>query len=134
MKLIDGKSVLLGIGIGIIITSILGFIFFLGYRPQLSDAEIISRAKELGMVDKLEIAENIRRNPDGSVTLVIVEGESYEHVAERLHDAGIIDNPVEFEIMIRKANLQDAIKPGEYQLYYGDDTTTIVEMITGRNQ
>ncbi|NLU33152.1 MAG: endolytic transglycosylase MltG [Clostridiaceae bacterium] len=132
MKLIDGKSVLLGIGIGIVITSILGFIFFLGYQPQLSDSEIISRARELGMVDRFEAESNIRRNQDGSVTFIVSEGESSSRVAERLYDAGLIDSSIEFEIMLKKANLQDAIKPGEYRIYFDDDTRTIIDKLTGR--
>ena len=47
MKLIDGKSVLLGMGIGIILTSLLGVIFFAGYSPQLTDAEIIRLSQKL---------------------------------------------------------------------------------------
>ena len=132
MKLIDGKSVLLGIGIGIVITSILGFIFFLGYQPQLSDSEIISRARELGMVDRFEAESNIRRNQDGSVTFIVSEGESSSRVAERLYDAGLIDSSIVFEIMLKKANLQDAIKPGEYRIYFDDDTRTIIDKLTGR--
>jgi YceG-like family. len=134
VKLIDGKSVLLGTGIGIIITSILGFIFFMGYEPRLSDAEIIRRAEELGMVDRLENAENIKRNRDGSVTFVISEGESSSRVAERLYEAGIIDSSIEFEIMLKKANLQDAIKPGEYRIDYDDDVMTIINEITGQTR
>ncbi len=132
MKLIDGKSFLLGIGIGIIITSILGFIFFLGYQPQLSDGEIISRARRLGMVDRFENGGNIRRNQDGSVTFIISEGESSSRVAERLYDARIIESSIEFEIMVKKANLQDAVKPGEYRIYFNDDTRTIIDKITGQ--
>ena len=132
MKLIDGKSVLLGIGIGIVITSILGFIFFLGYQPQLSDSEIISRARELGMVDRFEAESNIRMNQDGSVTFIVSEEESSSRVAERLYDAGLIDSSIEFEIMLKKANLQDAIKPGEYRIYFDDDTRTIIDKLTGR--
>jgi len=132
VKLIDGKSVLLGIGIGIVITSILGFIFFLGYQPRLSDSEIISRARQLGMVDRFENGSEIRRNQDGSVTFTVREGESSSSVAQRLYDAGLIDSSIEFEIMLRKANLQDAIKPGEYRIYFDEDTKTIMDRLTGR--
>lgn len=133
MKLIDGKSVLLGMGIGIIMTSILGFIFFLGYQPRLSDAEIISRARQLGMVDRFDAAGGIIRNQDGSVTFTVHEGESASQVAERLYNAGIIGSSIEFEIMIRKANLQDAIRPGDYRIDYDDNTGTIIDKLTGRN-
>lgn len=130
MKLIDGKSVLLGIGMGIIITAILGFIFFLGYEPELSDAEIISKARQLGMIDRFEAEEGIRRNEDGSVTFTVSEGESASGVAERLYDAGLVESAKAFEIMLRKDDLQDAIKPGEYRIDYDDDMEAIVDTIT----
>lgn len=132
VKLIDGKSVLLGMGIGIVITSILGFIFFLGYQPQLSDGEIISRARELGMMDRFEAGGSIWRNQDGSVSFTVSEGESSSLIAERLYNAGIIDSSIEFEIMVKKADLQDAIKPGEYRIDYDDDTKTIIDKMTGQ--
>lgn len=130
MKLIDGKSVLLGIGMGIIITAILGFIFFLGYEPELSDAEIISKTRQLGMIDRFEAEEGIRRNEDGSVTFTVSEGESASGVAERLYDAGLVESAKAFEIMLRKDDLQDAIKPGEYRIDYDDDMEAIVDTIT----
>lgn len=130
MKLIDGKSVLLGMGIGIIITSILGFIFFLGYQPQLSDTEIIDRAKHLGLTDNIAQNGDFVRNQDGSLTFVITEGEDASQVAEKLYAAGIIGSSIEFELIIKKDNLQDAIKPGKYRLSFNNDINNIIEMIT----
>jgi len=132
VKLIDGKSVLMGMGIGIIITSILGYIFFLGYQSRLPDGEVINRARQLGMVDRFDAGAGIMRNQDGSVTFTINEGEGSSQVAERLYNAGLIDSSIEFEIMIRKANLHDAIRPGDYRIDYDDDTGKIIEKITGR--
>jgi len=131
VKLIDGKSVLLGLGLGIIITSLLGIIFFVGYKPQLSDAEIISHARKLGMIDRFESGGDIRRKEDGSLLFTIHENESYTDVSRRLYEAGIIDSSIEFEIMIKKENLEDLIKPGEYNISYNDDTKKIIEKITG---
>ena len=118
VKLIDGKSVLLGMGIGMLSRQF-WFHFFLGYQPQLSDGEIISRARELGMMDRFEAGGSIWRNQDGSVSFTVSEGESSSLIAERLYNAGIIDSSIEFEIMLKKADSQDAIKPGEYRI----DTT-----------
>ncbi|MCX7772702.1 MAG: endolytic transglycosylase MltG [Clostridia bacterium] len=130
MKLIDGKSVLLGMGLGIIITSILGVIFFAGFKPQLSDADVIDMAKKLGMVDRYSQSQDIKRNPDGSLMFKVSEGESFTSVSKRLYDAGIISSSIEFEIMIKKENLQDAIKPGEYSISFQDDTKAIIKKIT----
>lgn len=131
MKLIDGKSVLLGLGLGIIITSLLGIIFFAGYKPQLSDAEIISHARKLGMMDRYESGGDIRRKDDGSLLFTIHENESFTDVSRRLYEAGIIESSIEFEIMIKKDKLENSIKPGEYNISYNDDTREIIEKITG---
>ena len=130
MKLIDSKSLLLGLGLGIIIASLLGFIFFAGYKPQLSDGEIISYARKIGMVDRFEKGDDIRRKDDGSVLFVIKENENFTDVSKRLYDAGIIESSIEFEIIIKKDKLENAIKPGEYTINYSDDTKKIIEKIT----
>lgn len=132
MKLIDGKSVLLGMGLGTIITSLLGFIFFLGYKPQLTDAEIISLAQELGMIDPYELGSDIIRNKDGSLSFTIHEGDSFTDVSEMLYNAGLISSSIEFEIMIKKENLTDKIKPGKYSITSYDDTRSIIKKITGK--
>ena len=44
------KYYLRGLGIGIIVTTILLMIAFALHKPTMSDADIIARAKQLGMV------------------------------------------------------------------------------------
>jgi cell division protein YceG involved in septum cleavage len=130
VKLIDGKSVLLGLGLGIIITSIIGVIFFAGYQPQLSDAEIVAKAQKLGMVDRYAEGGDIGRNSDGTLVFTIKENESFTQVSKRLYEAGIIESSIEFEIMIKKDNLEEAIKPGRYNISFNDDLKTIIKKIT----
>ncbi len=130
MKLIDGKSVLLGLGVGIILTSLLGTIFFIGYKPQLTDAEIIALSQKLGMVDRYSESEDIRRNPDGSLLFIIHEGESFTGVSQRLYEAGIIESSIEFEIMLKKEKLEKAIKPGRYTISFDDSIKTIIQKFT----
>lgn len=130
MKLIDGKSVLLGMGIGIIVTAILGFVFFLGYQPQLSDSEIIDRAKHLGMSDNVSRDGDFVRNRDGSLSFTINEGDTSRQVADELYAAGVIDSSIEFELAVQKDNLQDSIKPGKYNISYTDGVNAIIDMIT----
>lgn len=130
MKLIDGKSVLLGMGMGIIITAIIAMIFFAGVEPKSSDADIIGRARKLGMVDKYEARDDISRNPDGSLVFVVHENEEFTDVANRLYNEGIIESSIEFDIIIKKENLENAIKPGSYSIGYNDDTKTIIEKLT----
>ena len=54
MKSFHIKSILLGIGIGTILTAIISMIFMAGFNPnnvRLTDQEIIDRAKSLGMLE-----------------------------------------------------------------------------------
>jgi cell division protein YceG involved in septum cleavage len=121
---------MLGLGLGIIITSIIGVIFFAGYQPQLSDAEIVAKAQKLGMVDRYAEGGDIGRNSDGTLVFTIKENESFTQVSKRLYEAGIIESSIEFEIMIKKDNLEEAIEPGRYNISFNDDLKTIIKKIT----
>lgn len=132
MKLVDGKSVLLGIGIGVILASILGYIFFMGYQPQLTDSEIIEKAKKLGMVDGLEHVGDITRNKDGTLTVTLHEGEGSGKVAEKLLDAGLIKSSIEFQLLIKNQNLETSIQPGDYVIGFNEDIQVIIDRITGK--
>ena len=59
MSSFNAKSVLLGIGIGIIITAIAGIIYTAGRDPMmdLTEQQIISQAEKYGMV-KAAILQN----------------------------------------------------------------------------
>lgn len=118
-------------GIGIILTSLLGVIFFAGYSPRMTDAEIISLSRRLGMVDRFESGTDIKRNQDGTILFIVSEGENHTDISKRLYEAGIIESSIEFDIMIKKEKLEDSIKPGEYTISHSDDTKSIIKKITG---
>ena len=71
------KYYLRGMGIGIIVTTLIFTIAWFFISPKMTDAEIIERAEKLGMVrtDGGTIAENIEsspevvENPDGSLSI-----------------------------------------------------------------
>ena len=52
MRKTHGRSIALGIGIGMIITSIAGMIFTTGTKDEMTKEEIIALAKSYGMIDK----------------------------------------------------------------------------------
>lgn len=54
MRKLHDKSIILGIGIGMIITAIAGMIFSAGTQKELSKAEIIELAKGYGMIKQVE--------------------------------------------------------------------------------
>lgn len=51
------KSILLGIGIGIILTSLIGIIYSAGRDDKLTREEIISKAEQYGMTFSEEFIE-----------------------------------------------------------------------------
>lgn len=62
MRKVHEKSIILGIGIGMIITSIAGMIYSAGNDKELSKEEIIRLAKSYGMVEKTNIINNSKSN------------------------------------------------------------------------
>lgn len=54
MRRLHGKSIVLGIGIGMIITSIAGMIYYGGTKKELTKEEIISMAKGYGLVEPVK--------------------------------------------------------------------------------
>ena len=52
------KSILLGIGIGIILSSFIGIIYSAGMDNKITKEEVIERAKEHGMIFPEEIIED----------------------------------------------------------------------------
>lgn len=68
MKKLHEKSIVLGIGIGMIITSIAGLIYSTGTQKELSKEEIISLAKRYGLVEPANIIE--KDNISGNTTII----------------------------------------------------------------
>lgn len=70
MRKLHEKSILLGIGIGMIITSIAGMIYSGGTQKELSKEEIISLAKGYGLVEPVKFlndnkaSDNTKAAPD----------------------------------------------------------------------
>ncbi|MFZ5987409.1 MAG: hypothetical protein ACOYWZ_09855 [Bacillota bacterium] len=52
------KSIILGLGIGVVLTSIIGIIYSAGMNPEMSKDEIIARAKQYGMVLSSDIIKS----------------------------------------------------------------------------
>ncbi|GAE89005.1 aminodeoxychorismate lyase [Acetivibrio straminisolvens] len=49
------KNILLGIGIGVVLTALTGIIYSAGMEPQMSKEEIMARARQYGMVSSSEM-------------------------------------------------------------------------------
>ena len=80
------KYYLRGLGIGIIITTIVLMIAYSGYKTELTDAEIIARAEKLGMVMKEDpLFSNSEAHKDSEVVADL--GDSTESDTEKTEDA-----------------------------------------------
>ena len=86
MKLIDSKSVLLGLVYRSYYHFAARHYIFTGYKPELSDADIIKHARKIGMVDRYRSGSDIRRKEDGSLIFIIHEDERFTDVSKRLYD------------------------------------------------
>jgi len=124
MSGLHGKSVLLGIGIGTILTALLGLIFFLGYKPEMDEAKVKELARKYGMVEAGEQA--------GFLKIEITKGETISEITEKLAKTGLIKDSVSFQIKIVNRNLKDEIKPGIYEFRGNENEDEIIAIITGK--
>lgn len=126
MSKLHGKSVLLGIGIGTILTALLGLIFFLGYRPEMDEAKVKELARKYGMVEAGEHAESIK--------IEIIKGETLSAITEKLAKAELINDAVSFQIKIVNRNIKDEILPGIYEFNGSENEDEIIAIITGKGE
>jgi cell division protein YceG involved in septum cleavage len=122
MSKLHGKSVLLGMGIGTILTALLGLIFFLGYRPDMDEAKVKELARKYGMVEPGEL---------GSIEVEIPKGITLTELTEKLAEAGLIkqENKVSFQIKLASQKVQDTIKPGVYEFNGGESEEQIISKL-----
>jgi cell division protein YceG involved in septum cleavage len=122
MSKLHGKSVLLGMGIGTILTALLGLVFFLGYRPDMDEAKVKELARKYGMVEPGEL---------GSIVIEIPKGTTLTELTEKLAEAGLIkqENKVSFQIKLASQKVQDKIKPGAYEFNGGESEEQIISKL-----
>jgi UPF0755 protein len=64
------------------------------------------------------------------VTVVVEEGDTLSAVADKLEETGVISSSTLFKLKARIEGGDTTIKPGEYQLKPGEDTDTILELLS----
>ena len=141
------KYYLRGVGIGVIVTTLLFTIAFAFYKPTLSDAEIIKKAQALGMEkveEKKETTEQKKEETNAAsedakentaeetknVDFTIASGDSSATVAQHLQEAGLVDNAKAFDMYLSEQNLDDFLLPGSYQIPEGSTFLEIGELLT----
>ncbi len=155
--------ILLGLGIGILLTN---FIYYI--RPNveyrnLSDDEIIEKAKDLGMVfvkDTIQIdkynEENIDETikekeedyidefkeeeekdyvaePKEEILFKIEEGQNLKTIATNLYNIGLIDDTNSFISFCKEKNITTLFRVGTYKLTKGMDYETLIKILTKRS-
>lgn len=115
MKRVHGPSLLFGFGLGLLITALLGVVFFSMAETRMTDEEIMERAVTLGM-SLPSSGEAFPLQEDGTRTLTLSGEETVSQLAVRLERAGLIDSPLELEILARQTELADPPVKGTYTL------------------
>ncbi|NLY17974.1 MAG: endolytic transglycosylase MltG [Clostridiaceae bacterium] len=123
MSKLHGKSVLLGMGIGIILTAVLGIIFFLGYAPEMDEAKVKDLARKYGMIEPHE-------HP-GKLEITISEDDTITGIVKKLEQLGIVKNAVSFQIKIVNRNAKDKILPGTYEFVGNESEDEVIDILTG---
>lgn len=150
MKNFHIKSLILGIGIGIVMTSIISIIYLAGMDPaqNLSEEEIIRLAGKYGMVkstslltrepeqqaqrsDDQEIRDTAETKFEGlEVEVSIKSGDTSEIVADKLLKAGLIEDRARFIKELDDMGLSTRISIGKFKIKKGIDLKSIIKMIT----
>lgn len=142
---------ILGLGIGLIIANVLGYIYpKVVYEPMTEDM-IIERAKELGMVtlresisinsekekEEKQLEEETKKDEEVVEELeklqkeiIIEEGNTLLDVSKKLYDLELIDSEKEFQNYVYGKELQRSIKIGTFAITVGDTYEDIIYNIT----
>lgn len=137
----------LGIGIGIIVSSTLYSILPNVKYIELSDDIIRKKARELGMINlkesinldnsskeknqnKNEVATENVLEKDEYVIIEIEKGYTLEDVAKNLFKSGLIDNEEEFILLAEDKTLDKKFNYGKFKIKYNTSYSTIIKILT----
>ncbi len=137
----------LGIGIGIIVSSTLYSILPNVKYIELSDDIIRKKAIELGMINlkesinldnsskeknqnKNEVATENVLEKDEYVIIEIEKGYTLEDVAKNLFKSGLIDNEEEFILLAEDKTLDKKFNYGKFKIKYNTSYSTIIKILT----
>jgi UPF0755 protein len=69
------------------------------------------------------------RGVPGDAVVEIKKGDTAKSMAERLHEAGVIDNPLLFRIEARLSGAGGRLRAGEYQIEKGGSVRSVMKML-----
>ena len=132
------KYYLRGLGIGIIVTTIILVSCFSMQKPKMTDEQIIEKAAQLGMimpeqnsaviaetetpqesvVSDTENAENAEQTQQEPFTLVVNRGDVCRTMCENLAANGVIDDSEGLRKYLSEVGYASFISAGTYQIPY----------------
>ncbi len=144
----------LGLGIGLLISSFLNIAYPRIKYIAYTDSQIIEKARELGMVSLKESISNSHSNSEEeiaetsstdlekdnnhvdeknhTVEFIINKGDNSERIVNKLFEEGIIKDKEEFTKKIVEKELQRKFKHGVFELKKGMEYDSIIRILTGR--
>jgi len=138
--------VFIGIGIGLLIGSILNLVNPNIVVREYTDEEIKSIAKELGMIDLKEHIQNSRdmdnENKDkqaiqkenneknDTILFEIKKGEVSEIIIDNLLELGIIEDKEEFQRLVMEKKADKRFKYGIFEIQKNWDYEKIIEILS----
>lgn len=145
---------ILGIGLGMIISSAMNLAFNKPKMVEYTDEEIKEKAKSLGMISIKENIENkqnekqeeIKQEPieeskretnredktpskKGYKSITIAKGDDANKVIEKLRDQGLIDNSDDFRNLLRKYKLDTKFTTGTHQINIESSKEEIIKKL-----
>ena len=149
------KYFIRGLGIGILATT---FVLYFAYSVRLSDAQVIKKAKELGLVESIreetttksetttklettkqsETTSNVEKplqnetNTSEELTFTIYKGYTSDDVSYELKKVGLIDDVSKFNNYLIANGYSKRLKVGVFDIKEGSDYEKIAKIITGQ--
>lgn len=127
-------GIMLGLGMGFVISSSLYMIMDNRIQTPMEPEAIKNEARKLGMVDptdyflKLEQEDQAVPQPD-KIIIDIIKGMPSEEIARLLKNSDLIKSEEEFIQYLEANNLVGQLKWGRYEFLLGEDMEQIVETI-----
>lgn len=152
------KLFIRGMGVGMLITTLIVAIAYGISGSNINDSEIRRRAEALGMTKRSDtiftthspqeddisaqavdvsaqaaspsaVTETTEGGQEQVYTLLVRSGESSYTICKRLEDAGLINSAVEMDSYMRKKNYQRKVQIGEFQIEKGMTYEQIADKI-----
>lgn len=128
--------IILGIGIGIIISSSLSIALHKNQKDSYNTQFIKMEAKKIGMIDPEDLFQprdtkinNSDQDEKSSIVLDIPKGSSSEEIAIILKSNDVIDSEEEFLNRVKAGNLASKLKWGTYQFKADEEIEDVIDAL-----